>query len=90
MPELMDENYTPKTGRPPLVDITSMKKMADENPGRWIAEIYDDKNTASVRRQFMKLGKYDISVTKAEPGYKRIMVRTMDLQDAQSNHWGAN
>ena len=76
MAELMDKAPTPKVGRPLKVDVTEMKALAEANPGRWVADTFTENEAASARRQFKKLGWKVATATAAQPGFRKVMVKS--------------
>lgn len=77
MPEVMNGDFVPSSGgRNPAVDITEFKEIVDKNRGHWVVESYSKNNAASVRRQFLRLGKYVVRTSKHEdPTMRTVAVK---------------
>ncbi len=81
MPQVLGDEYNPnkRKGRPYSVDISYFKTIVDNNPGKWVSDVFTPNEAASVRRQFSKFGDYEITSTKAnEPGKREVVIRRIN------------
>lgn len=77
MPEVMNGDFKPsRGGRKTAVDISEFKTVVDQNRGHWVVESYSKNNAASVRRQFLRLGKYIVRTSKHDdPSMRTVAVK---------------
>jgi hypothetical protein len=76
MPEVLDEFPRPAAGRPVRYDVSDIKSMADMHPGQVVAEVLDEHDAQSVRRQFQKMAGYKVMTTKhKDKGMRRVLVQ---------------
>lgn len=77
MPEVLGDDFPKgRAGRPVRVDITPIKKMADEMPGQVIGEVLDEADAQSVRRQFLRMPEYKVMTSKhTQNGKRQVMVQ---------------
>lgn len=76
MAELLDQFPKSTAGRPTRVNISYLKTLADNNPGEVVAEVLNEKDAQSVRRQFLKLRGYKVATIKhTQQGMRRVLIQ---------------